>query len=80
MNADRQRLEDYLALIDRDRECRPAEGMLADEILRLRRLLAAQDPDHVHQWHTATIARSVHDQCWCSGCGKQSTLRDEGLL
>jgi len=30
------RLDDYLALIERDRQCRPAEAMLADEIMRLR--------------------------------------------
>lgn len=31
-----QRLEKYLALIEKERERRPAEAMLADEIKRLR--------------------------------------------
>lgn len=31
-----KRLDDYLALIERERHCRPAEAMLADEIVHLR--------------------------------------------
>lgn len=39
--AESVRLEDYLAMIGSERERRPSEAMLADEIHRLRRLLSA---------------------------------------
>lgn len=39
------RLDDYLDLIERERNCRPAEAMLADEIRRLRALAEKKHED-----------------------------------
>jgi hypothetical protein len=58
-----ERLEKYLALIDQERHCRPAEAMLLDEILRLRsdnrRLVAFVDD--VRYQSISPIARKVAD-------------------
>ena len=55
----RRRLENYLRLIERERDCRPAEAMLLDEILRLRAELHRPHRDHLHA--SLFLVDEVHD-------------------
>lgn len=76
------RMDDYLDLIDRERESRPAEAMLADEIKLLRDVLVFADGFVVSQTindeYPMALADLYNETCDAAGAIQRAGCHPRG--